>query len=245
MNNFTLNLFSIQQSINNILIEQITTSSGLSFVGAFLGGLFTSIGPCVLGSIPIATLYINQRSKKVYNTVILTGGIATSLLSIGAISIFIKQYTWSFIRTIPLLWPILLTIIGLNLLDIMPFTLFNTSKHDWHDTNKNNNIFYTYFLGFALGITISPCSTPITITILAWITTTQQYINGLYLLLMYTVGYITPLILSILSLNNFQRINILSKKSYIITNVLGFTTISIGSYSLFKELFVILPFDFI
>ncbi len=240
MTNFTTNLFFAQQLINNMLIGQITTSSSFSFIAAFIGGLFTSISPCVLSSIPIATLYIHQRSNKISNTTTLIGGITTSLLSIGLISIFIKKYTWSFIGAIPLLWPLLLTIIGLNLLELVPLNLFKNPTNYLQDTHKYNEIINTYFLGIALGITISPCSTPITITILAWISITQKYINGLYLLFMYTLGYIMPLLLSIISLNNFQIVTTVSQKSYIITNILGFTTISIGSYSLFKELLVLI-----
>nr|YP_009315046.1 Thiol:disulfi de interchange protein [Titanophycus setchellii]SCW23501.1 Thiol:disulfi de interchange protein [Titanophycus setchellii] len=241
MTNFITIIFSAQQFINDILINTINKPSGISFVAAFMGGLFTSISPCVLSSIPIATLYINQRQNKILSTAALCSGLITSLLSIGLISIFIKQYAWSILGKIPLLWPLLITLIGLNLLEIMPIGIFETDNSQWHHTQKSQRgLITTYLFGIALGVTISPCSTPITITLISWISITQKYVIGIYLLMIYIIGYITPLLISIISFNNFSIISKISKKSYIIVNILGFSSISIGSYSLLKEVLLLL-----
>nr|YP_009312794.1 Thiol:disulfi de interchange protein [Helminthora furcellata]SCW21048.1 Thiol:disulfi de interchange protein [Helminthora furcellata]SCW23908.1 Thiol:disulfi de interchange protein [Helminthora furcellata] len=237
INNFTTNLYSIQQFVNILLINQITQISFFSFISAFVGGIFTSISPCVLSSIPIAALYINRKTNKIYNTSILISGLCSSLLGIGVFSILLKPYASIILEKIPFIWPILITSVGMSLLGITatnPFTgnINNKSTQKHKDSTLN-----TYLLGLGLGITISPCSTPITITLIAWINTTQNYTIGLSLLLIYTIGYILPLLISIVSLNTFGIINKLSQNSSIIMNTLGCMTITVGSYSLCKELF--------
>ena len=241
MNSFTVNLFLVQQNINTILINKLSHISTLSFLTAFIGGIFTSISPCVVSSIPIAVVYLNQKKRKLYHILVLFTGICTSFLGAGIISLFIKQYTWIFLEKIPFLWSIFLIVIGLSVLNIIPtnILLFNTTKFTIKQKNQIH-LFDSYLLGIVLGITISPCSTPITITLLAWILSTQNYIEGFYLLFAYTIGYIMPLIVLIISFNNLQTINIMSKKSYIITNMIGCMTLTIGSYSLFKEFLVLL-----
>ena len=236
MTDLTITIFSTQQLINAKLINAITNASIFSFLIAFTGGLFTSISPCILSSIPVAVLYINQRKNKFVSTGLLLAGIITALLGIGFISIFLKQFTWPLVSKIPLIWPIIIVFLGLNLLEILQVKAFKGQQNKWYNGEQNQTDMRTYFLGVALGITLSPCSTPITITLIAWISATKQYMTGIYLLFMYTFGYIMPLLISIISINNLNTVQMISRKSYIIVNILGFTTIGTGSYAIFKEI---------
>nr|YP_009314224.1 Thiol:disulfi de interchange protein [Liagora harveyana]SCW22478.1 Thiol:disulfi de interchange protein [Liagora harveyana] len=241
MNYLVFNLFSIQQNINTLLIQKLSSLSAFSFITALIGGIFTSISPCVVSSIPVATVYLNQKRNKLYHTFTLFAGISTSLIGIGLLSIFIKKYTWAFLGTIPFLWPILFITMGLIVLNIIPgnLPLINENRLTTTQTSKIN-IIDSYLLGILLGVTMSPCSTPITITLFAWITSTQKYIEGFYLLCTYTIGYILPLLILIISFNNLKIINLMSKKSYIVTNIIGCMTLTTGSYSLFRELLILL-----
>nr|YP_009315657.1 Thiol:disulfi de interchange protein [Trichogloeopsis pedicellata]SCW24315.1 Thiol:disulfi de interchange protein [Trichogloeopsis pedicellata] len=230
------NLYTIQQYINQILVSQLSTISLVSLITTFTGGVFTSISPCVISSIPFAVLYINRTHHKTPETLTLITGICSSLFTIGLITLTLKKYSWIILGTTPFFWPLVVIILGLSLLEIIPITKnIETMNLTYNQAKKQFSFIQTYAIGVSLGITISPCSTPITITIFGWISTTQQYITGLILLLVYVLGYITPILISILSFNNFNILNLLSKNSYIIMNVLGSITITSGSYSLFKE----------
>nr|YP_009313817.1 Thiol:disulfi de interchange protein [Hommersandiophycus borowitzkae]SCW22071.1 Thiol:disulfi de interchange protein [Hommersandiophycus borowitzkae] len=236
MNYFDLNIYSIQQNINWFLIKQVNHLSLTNLLITFTGGIFTSISPCVLSSIPVATLYINTTKHKIYNTLILIAGISSAILSIGTITILLKRYSWQIFGAVPFLWPMTIIIIGLSLLEIISINNIDLTKHK--QFGYQDSFLQTYIIGIGLGLSISPCSTPITMTLIAWINTTEKYVQGFILLLLYVVGYITPIIISIISLKNLEKLIYLSKKSYIIINILGCITVTSGSYYLFKEILI-------
>nr|YP_009314020.1 Thiol:disulfi de interchange protein [Izziella formosana]SCW22274.1 Thiol:disulfi de interchange protein [Izziella formosana] len=240
MTSIILTLFSAQQEINNLLIQKLNHLSIFSFIIAFTGGLLTSVSPCIVSSIPIVAIYLNQQEYRFYHTTFLFAGILTSFLGIGISSLFIKQYTWSFLGTIPFLWPALFIVIGLGVLNIIPINVLSSNNIITSKDDHNTTVLNSYLLGTIVGVTISPCSTPITITLLAWITATQQYIEGLYLIFIYSIGYMIPLLILVLSLKNLSIVHLMSQNSYIITYIMGCITLTVGSYSLFKEFLVLL-----
>nr|YP_009313613.1 Thiol:disulfi de interchange protein [Helminthocladia australis]SCW21867.1 Thiol:disulfi de interchange protein [Helminthocladia australis] len=238
---FSINLYSLQQYINEVFISQINNKSLTSLLTAFIGGIFTSISPCVLSSLPVTTLYVNNTNNKITSTVTIVAGISTSLLCIGIASTVIKKQYWHIAGTIPWISPILIIIVGMSLLDVIPIGYLGQGVNAGYlQNNRINSWQKTYFIGLVMGLAMSPCSTPITITLLAWINTTKQYSTGIYLLLTYIIGYITPLIISIISFDSFAKIKLLSKYSSSSIYLIGCIIIATGSFSLFKEIFKLL-----
>nr|YP_009312997.1 Thiol:disulfi de interchange protein [Dermonema virens]SCW21251.1 Thiol:disulfi de interchange protein [Dermonema virens] len=238
MNNILVNMYSLQSSINTLLINNINHISLASSVTAFTGGVLTSISPCVISSLPIATLYINSKSNKISSTVTMFTGILTSFLSIGIISILLRDKYWQLAGSLPLISPFFLIIIGMSLIGAIPISfLDNTNISVIKKYELHNPWQQAYFTGLGIGLAISPCSTPITITLLAWINSTENYITGIYLLLIYLCGYMMPFVVLIISINNFPQIKILSKYSSISVSVVGCIIMTTGSFTLFKEIF--------
>ena len=54
----------------------------------------------------------------------------------------------------------------------------------------------SYLLGLTFGIIASPCSTPVLITLLAYVGSSQNIFLGAMFLLSYAVGYVFPLVLA-------------------------------------------------
>lgn len=53
-----------------------------------------------------------------------------------------------------------------------------------------------YLAGLAFALAASPCSTPVLATLLAWVSSTEDPAQGAALLLVYTSGYVAPLLLA-------------------------------------------------
>nr|SCW22889.1 Thiol:disulfi de interchange protein [Nemalion sp. H.1444] len=238
LNQLQTTLYSIQQHVITILINQTNNITLISVITAFGGGLITSVSPCVVYSIPFVAVYVNRHTKKRINLVFLISGICTSLLIIAMSSIIVKRSYWNLFNKVPFLWPIVIIILGLSLLNLIKINLFTSEKGvKLTKVDTSNSFIATYCVGFSLGITISPCSTPITVGLLAWINSTQNYFVGSLLLLIYLLGYATPLIMTSLSLTNINQLMRLSRTSTKVIPIAGCTTIIVGSFSLFKEIF--------
>nr|YP_010873082.1 Thiol:disulfi de interchange protein [Nemalion vermiculare]WGV34367.1 Thiol:disulfi de interchange protein [Nemalion vermiculare] len=233
-------LYTVQQYITTVLISQTNNITLLSILTAFISGLVTSASPCVVYSIPFMAIYVNRHRKKRINLIFLISGICTSLLLIAVSSVILKKNYWNLFSKVPLLWPITIIILGFSLLNLIKLNFLRNKKDVQLPKYLIKNSFVaTYWVGFSLGITISPCSTPITIALIAWINTTQNYFVGLVLLLIYLLGYVTPLIMTSLSLTNVDQLMKLSNRSIKVVPIIGCITITIGSFSLFKEIFKI------
>jgi len=78
----------------------------------------------------------------------------------------------------------------------------------------------------------SPCSTPVLATLLAWISTTKDPVLGSLLLLAYTAGYVTPLVLAGTFTASIKKLLELRRWSGWITPASGLLLVIFGVFSL-------------
>nr|YP_009314429.1 Thiol:disulfi de interchange protein [Liagoropsis maxima]SCW22683.1 Thiol:disulfi de interchange protein [Liagoropsis maxima] len=237
MNQLNLIMYSVQQYTNTIFVQQVNQLTPISCITAFFGGTITSISPCVVSCIPIASMYINNNENKTNNTLCLLSGIGTSLSFIGISTIWLKKSYWYFFNAVPFIWPIIVIGLGLSLLKIINLNLLITSPNFNRKLSFNINSFIkTYILGCSLGLTISPCSTPLIITLISWINATENYIQGICLLFIYILGYIAPITICIISIDSIKQINQLGSTSDKLIPWIGSITLATGTFSLVKEI---------
>ena len=225
-----LYFYSLQQIANNFLIEELNNITFVSFFVILLGGILTSFNPCMLSSIPIAIAYINKNSQRnLYSGVFLLG-ILSSLLCISFLTL-LAQTSFSFVlSSIPFLKPLITICIGLSLLNLLNFSLPSFVR----ETSRSKSMLSfleTYIVGVSIGLSLSPCSTPILMTVIAWISSTDQTLVGIGFLSIYTFGYILPIVVSIISINQFKRIRMLSISFSLIIPFAGCLITSMGSFS--------------
>nr|YP_009313409.1 Thiol:disulfi de interchange protein [Galaxaura rugosa]SCW21663.1 Thiol:disulfi de interchange protein [Galaxaura rugosa] len=238
LNLLQLYLYSIKQQINNILIDQLNQITFLSIFTIFIGGLFTSFSPCMISSLPLTVIYIKETKQKTIDIIVFLIGISSSLFFIGITALFLKEKYWNLFNSIPFIWSFFIILLGFNLLNII--SLPNTFNYKLNTQFINSQLIQSYITGVSIGIGISPCSTPILITLIIWITTTQKLIIGFSLLVIYILGYILPIIISIiyfkklLNSNFFQTIWIKTVK------IIGCLTLSTGFFLLSHEILLII-----
>nr|QHO64047.1 thiol:disulfide interchange protein [Lympha mucosa] len=226
-----LYIYEIQHNINIYLIQQINSITFFSFLTIFIGGLLTSLSPCMATSIPIIISYVNTQKQFKNTKWILLLGILTSMLAIGIIAIIIKKNILNQLHYLSFGATLLFIIIGLDLLKIVSIDL-SIFKLFSPELKTINNLKLTYMLGISIGLNISPCSTPILAILIIWITNTKNIITGISLLLIYIIGYLSPIIGCLISIRHFNQIKITYKIWYSLELITGALLISTGTFAL-------------
>nr|YP_010330258.1 cytochrome c biogenesis protein transmembrane region [Porphyridium aerugineum]UNJ17974.1 cytochrome c biogenesis protein transmembrane region [Porphyridium aerugineum] len=226
--------FQIQYYMDKMSIDSINQNNVSSIILILITGILTGFNPCTLSIIPIYLNYIHKEDKSSKISILLfLGGIITSISSIGIISLIVgKSTTYGDIFTI--IAGLITILLGLNYLNIIPnVKLPNEEIKHYLKYIKKFIKFTPYINGIIFGLTISSCSTPILVTISLWIIKSKNLIWGLFLMVIYSVGYSIPIILLSFTINNIENIikKYISNESIYLVN--GFILIALGTiYSL-------------
>nr|YP_009628750.1 Thiol:disulfide interchange protein [Balbiania investiens]QBX88533.1 Thiol:disulfide interchange protein [Balbiania investiens] len=237
-----LSLYKIQEFLRNVLIHRTYDITLNSFIVVFIGGFFTSFNPCMLSSLPLTISSLNKQASVRWSKYLFLMGTITSLAFIGLLASMARETYWKLLSQIPILVPVLTIVLGLNLLNLLHFKLPILSVVIPEEIQMISFL-EPYLYGLSVGFVISPCSTPILMTLIIWIATTQNIVIGLSLILLYAVGYLSPIILCMISLDSFRQ----AQYFYGIWDELilsgGFIMLSFGAFSFFHELLKIYSFS--
>jgi cytochrome c-type biogenesis protein len=188
-------------------------------------GLLTSISPCVWGLLPLTTSYISaaagEREDKqaLLPTLAFAAGLASVFCSLGLVASFFGGVFGASSGNVsdilvPLFSSGICFVMGLQLLGLIELPLLNFQLPMDEPTDKDTPILLdgqgnmlntpsksdgsllrTFFLGGSSALVASPCATPVLTSILGYVAKTQNPVVGMLLLLGYTLGYSTPLLL--------------------------------------------------
>lgn len=213
---------------------------------AFLGGIISSISPCVLSILPIIIGYIggyseNKTSKAFTQSLLFVLGLTITLTIVGLIAALAGKVIGSFIGP---MWYILLAVIsiimGLSLLEVF-YIRFPTLIKDMPQ-NKYGKIFSPIILGMAFGLIATPCSTPILIALVSYVAYQGSIVFGTIMLLAYAFGHGIILLLCGTFTGILKEIGFLRKWTSYITKISGILLILIGIYLIIYGLFPSLRF---
>ena len=193
-------LFQLQQWANQLVNSQVDHVSFISVGVIFITGLLTSLTPCMLSMLPLTIAYIggyeskNKLSALIQSTYFALG-LATTLAFLGLIAVGFGKIYGQIGIGLPIIVSCIAILMGLNLLEIIPLRFPNWDNTDWIKVNISSS-FRSYLLGLTFGLVASPCSTPVLITLLAYVANSQNFLLGTVLLLSYALGYVAPLVLA-------------------------------------------------
>ena len=233
-------LYELEQFANNIVSNQLTHLSWVSISIIFAAGLLTSLTPCMLSMLPITIGYIGgyetkSRLQAAVQSTWFALGLATTLAGLGIIAAFVGKIYGQVGIGLPIIVSIVAILMGLNLLEALPFQLPSFGGLDWISKELPPSV-RSYLIGLTFGVVASPCSTPVLATLLAWVATTQDLILGAILLISYTAGYVAPLILAGTFTAAIKKLLQLRQWSGWINPVSGALLVGFGVFSILSRI---------
>nr|NP_053974.1 hypothetical protein PopuCp179 [Porphyra purpurea]P51364.1 RecName: Full=Putative cytochrome c-type biogenesis protein DbsD-like; AltName: Full=ORF240 [Porphyra purpurea]AAC08250.1 ORF240 [Porphyra purpurea] len=231
-------LYNSQHLINNITLYQLNHINIASFSFVFFSGLFTSFSPCLISILPICIMYISGEGQKLSqidklkNLFFFCLGAISSFTTLGLIATLLAKTYSQLFNGIPVISALVIIYMGFSLLNIVPLS---TNNLNTRINNTNQNI-KMYLSGVGIGLAISSCSTPIFVTLLIWVTSNHNLFIGLIFILIYSIGYIFPIIIGSLFSSRFLT----TASSPFLNNLWapfsGTILLSAGTFSLFSSI---------
>ncbi len=176
------------------LSSTLERGSFIAFLLVFLGGLLTSLTPCVYPMIPITIAVIGaQASGSKFRGFILSLfyvlGIAITFSSLGVIAAKTGALFGSYAQN-----PVALVIIslifflmGLSMLGVfviqMPSSISSKLRR-----GKSRGFVGALVTGLLAGMIVSPCISPLLVVILTWVAKTGSVVLGIGLLFSFALG---------------------------------------------------------
>ena len=233
-------IYELEHFANNLVTSQLNHLNLTSIVIIFTAGLLTSLTPCMLSMLPITIGYIGgyetkNRLQAAIASTWFALGLATTLAALGVVAAFVGKVYGQVGIGLPIIVSIIAILMGLNLLEALPLQLPSFGGMNWISKDLPPAV-RSYLIGLTFGVVASPCSTPVLATLLAWIGSTHYLVLGAGLLLAYTVGYVTPLILAGTFTAAIKSLLELRRWSGWITPVSGAIMVGFGVFSLLFRL---------
>jgi cytochrome c-type biogenesis protein len=164
---------------------------------ALLGGMLTTLSPCVLPILPIVVGRSLQSHR--YAPVILVAGLVSGFAAAGSLLGVTASWLPSLANGIRLSAIVLL--LGLGLLAIFPkwrdvffHELFRILRLNRLQTSSPIGLVGEFWLGSQLGLLWTPCAGPVLGSILVLAAVEHQVIGAFWLLLVYGLGAGLPLL---------------------------------------------------
>ena len=206
----------------------------MQYIITFLEGIISFISPCMLPMLPIYISYFSGNADKKNTALVRSIAFVIGFTLIfcvlgifaGTIGKILNQYQ----NIVNIVCGIIVVIFGLNYLEIIHLPLFK-------GINKKQNIkdiFSAFLFGIIFSINLTPCIGAFLGSALMMASVSETAIQGMVLLLAYSLGLGIPFIISAVLLEKLNKTFDFIKKYYnIINNICGIFLIIVGILIMF------------
>ncbi len=210
----------------------------MEFLFTFLEGIASFISPCVLPMLPIYISYFagkedSKTSRALLNSIgfVIGNTIIFILFAIiasyaGALALGIQKY-------IKILFGVVIIILGLNYMGILKIKFLNK---EIRIKKKIDDFTFlkTILFGMMFSISWTPCIGSFLGSALLLIANKQNILQGILLMLVYSIGFGIPFIISAVLIEKLKNFYNLIKKNYKTIKIIsGVILIVMGVYVIF------------
>jgi cytochrome c-type biogenesis protein len=204
-------IFSVTETLYQEWLDKQNTTNPLILISlAFVGGLLTSISPCILSLLPvnlsyIGTLQIISRRDAFIKAGLFTLGVTTIFSLFGIFASFASYIILAFRGQTNILVGIFILIMGLCFAGIINLPLPKN-----HISIPLNN---PYGVGLTFALVSSPCGSPVLFSILIASANTGSQLISTLTMIGYALGYSAVIFLASLFTGILKQSRLFLKKS--------------------------------
>ena len=198
----------------------------MTYFIAFLEGIVTFVSPCLLPMLPIYISYFmgenetNSKHQTLKNALGFIGGFTFIFLILGAFAGTVGYLLIEHKNTVNLITGLLMVLFGLNFIGLIRIPFLNKSKQT--NVNTTNLNFGTSFLfGSIFSISWTPCVGAFLGSALMLASTKNSALEGILMLLFYSIGLGIPFLLSALLMDRLKKAFDFIKKHYRVINLIS------------------------
>lgn len=207
LSSFALAQLELPENVLKIIDFNEQQAAKISFIIAFLGGVFSLISPCVLPILPAFFAYAFKEKKDLIKmTTMFFLGAALIFVLMGIAASFIGNVLDKNRQVLTVVAGFLLIVFGSMTILGKGFTFFKMKGFKpKHDTLG------IFLFGVLFSIGFTPCVGPILSGILVMAASIQNYLHSGILLLTYSIGLLLPMFIMAFLYDKYK----LSEKSWV------------------------------
>ena len=199
----------------------------------FIGGLLTSLSPCILSMLPVMLGYIGglekpTKTKGFITSVSFVLGLATTFAILGIVAALLGKAFGQIGSAWLYIIGLFAIIMGLQLIGVLTINLPGLQTMP----EKKGGVLGSYGVGLLFGLVASPCATPVLAVLMAYVAGQGVLWYGALLLFIYGLGHGLPLIIVGTFTAVLKSLPRLQKWGHYITYLSGGLLIVFGLYFL-------------
>jgi len=176
--------------------RHIAGQTPITYLVILLGGLVTSLSPCVLSMVPVMVGYIGgygapSRTRGFFLSLCLVTGLAVTFGILGITAAALGKVFGQIGKGWYYLMAAVAIIMGLNLLGVFTFRLPGLKSLPVRAGGPAG----AFLVGLFFGLVASPCATPVLAVIMTYVAGQGDLVYGGTLLFTYGFGHGMPLVL--------------------------------------------------
>ena len=209
---------------------------------SFLAGLLSFLSPCILGIAPAYVSYItgvesieSERNKVFLHTILFVVGFSMVFIFMGIGASFLGTFLMKYKIWFNRIAGIIIIIFGLQILGILKIKMLYTEKRIQPKTTWAK--MRSLILGVTFGLGWTPCVGPILGSILLYVSTLGNVVQGGIYLSFYALGLAIPFILLGFGWGYMMSVlRTLQKRGHIIEIISGILLIFLGIILMFDQM---------
>lgn len=186
------------------LVERLSGSPLTALPLLFLGGVLTSLNPCIYPMIPITAAIVGgssvgapvSRGRTVLLSLTYAVGLALVYSTLGLVAgmsgtIFggVSSNPWIYFTVSQIL-----LLSGLIMLDVLPVPIPASLVQRASTAGTGGRFAGAFVMGAVSGLVAAPCGAPVMAAVLTWVTTTKSALLGFVYLFSFSLGMCAILI---------------------------------------------------